>query len=206
MAQSGSRFTIAHYGDDRFQGHLEKHYTKVREATYKLSEYGFGRVIAQYELYAISSFLETKLSPYPDVKSTISTRIWIFDNKVAKLYHNKEIFSKVIDIQTSLYNADIGCRLIETWTNPEFPEYFTVSEYKGQSIAQKYGKRIYHHPKSRDPAIPEAIYDKIDDILKKLKSLGYEQEDPNEGNFVEDENGTIRMIDYDSVYRIGELY
>ena len=200
------RFTLKHFDYEPFKAHLTKYYTKITNNTYKESKYGFGQLVDQYESYAISPFLQAKLQSYANVKPTLTTRVWIVTNEtkfVVKIHYNKQEFDKVVAVQPLLYNAGIGCRLIETWINSDIPEYFTISEYGGDTVANKYNWNVaYALSHRRDPSMPALVYAKIDETIRKLKELGYEHHDVNECNFVEDENGIVKMIDYDSIEAI----
>ena len=194
-------FTITHYEEDEVKKHLRTYYQKVKETEYEDSKFLIGiKLIKDWERFAISDFLQFKLSQFKDIKKRKFNPVWISDNIVIKLYYFKDKFNNAIKMQNLLYENNLGCKLIETWTNPNFPEFFTISEFGGIDIMTKYKTGVNSKGRNwKNPNIPENIHDQIMSLLKKLKELGYQHNDANDCNFVEDENGIVKIIDYESI-------
>lgn len=167
-------------GDSNESDHLNKYYIQVSDMKNTLTS----------KYYYASDFLQNKLEEFKNVEYLHPFLIWKLDQyKICKMYFNYTQFNRVIEIQKLLSDYGIGCKLLETWVNPNIPEYFIISEYGGQNLYQKY---------------PDDHPTYVDIILKSIKSklneLKLIQIDWHLGNFVENDQGVIKIIDYDTIY------
>ena len=163
-------------------------YVEDEEALEKISEhYELLEPLSKYGCWiAISSsqFLREKLKDFSDVRS--GRKVWFVGDKVVKLYTSRDLWEKAINVQRALFEQDpqVSCELLEVWEN-EY-EWFTVSKNGGSSL----------------DGSDQDIEDVIDQINNRLMRMGWIQTDPYEGNYVMDDQGNCRVIDYETIERI----
>jgi hypothetical protein len=161
---------------------------------YKFTE---GKYEKEYEnsyetIYYVSEFLQNKLNKYMNVCDIYYYPVWIIDNKlVIKLYFDPQLFEKALYHQQLLSKEGIGCKIIETWINND--ERFIISEYGGRDLS------YYTDDIVEFTGIPSNLIKQIDSIVEKLQIMGLKISDYHAGNFVEDDQGKIRLIDYESI-------
>jgi len=72
-------------------------------------------------------------------------------------------------------------------------EYYTVSEYGGNNLADQYHNESYEK-------LPENIRLQLDEIDNIMDNLNLCQCDDSFYNYVVDKNNKVRIIDYDNIY------
>lgn len=143
--------------------------------------------------YEVSDFLQGKFSQYKDIEDICYYTVWILDGSlVAKMYLDDHLFEKALNAQKLLSKEGIGCDIVDIWRNEG--ENLIVSKYGGRSLAEydlNYDCSFTH--------VPDDIMLKISSITEKMRILGVYLLDYHPGNFVQDEDGCVRVIDYESV-------
>jgi len=160
-------------GDEEKYEDYRKHYLEISRTLGVYTEF-----ISRFEA---SDFLKEKTSRYGNVTS-IRAAVWKADNVVIKLYRNPATFKLSIENQKIAFERGAGCELLDVWTNENLGEYFTISEYGGESIWDLYGNDAE---------------DMLDGIEEKLSHIGIVQKDSCTWNYVE-KDGKIRVIDYET--------
>lgn len=152
-----------------------------------------------WSVFKVSEFLENKLKQYKVVQKYGNYHVWQADNVIIKMYDDYDYFENAIYFQTELYKLlpNIICPLLETWDNGY--EWFTVSAYGGKSVPVLYDLKMdecsEYHP-------PDHLVEKINNIVLAIRSVGYKHEDVHAGNFVVDDFGNMKIIDYDDIVKI----
>ncbi len=149
-----------------------------------------------YDLcYEVSDFLQTKLETYKYVKNYDFFSVWLVktDNSdlIIKRFWGKNKYDHNLNIQNVLKKYNIGCNLLDHFYNNI--EYYTISEYGGTNLADKYPNKSYKK-------LPENIRSQLDDIDNIMDKLNLVQCDDGFYNYVVDENNKVRIIDYDNIY------
>lgn len=163
------------YGDEEKYDFCKKDYKEI----HRINDRFTSNFTARFEA---SHFLNDKLSQYKQIH-LIRGAVWKADDFVIKLHKYPDIFKLAIENQITTFERGVGCKLVDTWTNKESNEYFTISEYGGESIWDIYG---------------EKAEEMIEEIEKKLALLGIIQKDSCSWNYVE-KDGVIKVIDYESI-------
>jgi hypothetical protein len=178
-------FLVSPDTEDEYENFLNKYYKKISGNP-------------NYDLcYQVSEFLQKKLELYEYVKNYDFHSVWsvktVTDDKekIIKRFWGETKYNHNINIQTILQKYNIGCKLLDNFYNDI--EYYTVSEYGGENLAEKFPDDSYDE-------LPDNIKSQIDNIDNILNELNLEQCDDNFYNYVVDSSNKVRIIDYDDIY------
>ena len=137
---------------------------------------------SESEYYA-SNFLHDKLSSYDDVVNVEYYPIWIVNETfVVKMFLEYDLFKNALKVQTILSKEGIACNIIDIWHNGS--ENFIISEYGGVSL---------------ETTSAEEVEDQVQSIRDRLSQLNMVMTDDHKANYVQDKNGKVRIIDYESI-------
>ena len=135
--------------------------------------------------YLASDFLQGKLSSYDDVDNVYYYPVWIVERTiVVKMFVEYDLFENALKVQRILSKEGIGCDIIDIWYNGT--ENFIVSKYGGSSLESL--------TKEADDVIKQ-----VSSIRDKLSQLNMIMTDDHLGNYVQDNDGLVRIIDYESI-------
>jgi hypothetical protein len=136
-----------------------------------------------------SPFLLERLGQLKEIeKFTHYRNVWLTKDIVIKRYTDKITFDQAIRMQKRLFSSDplLACELLETWHNVD--EWFTVAKNGGASLEES--------------LLSGDLERKMQDVRIRLQNLGLYQSDDHPGNFVVDDAGICRVIDYESVVAV----
>jgi hypothetical protein len=183
--------TMIYYHNPSYPSKNVKAY-KFEETLEKGRCYCCGKVGTK-RVYFISDFLKQKFTLFEKVEKIPDHYVWRlsgpktsqenFDDCMIKLYLREEDFQHSLKVQKCLSQANLCPKLLGTWhfSEGDVQEFYTISEYGGETIEQKTCKTV-----------------------TQIEKLGYEWDDNHSDNLIVRPDGTLWVIDFDDFIDIAE--